>query len=105
MGGRGRDRPPKLSQELTWALTEADERYLVFNSCRPLAYSRDGAVLSKIDGGRWALANGYDATLIKAALDAQAAGRNLGTPTPAARSLVDHRQARLTAASPDSTGS
>lgn len=93
-----------LSRELTWALTEADERYLVLNTCRALAYCRDGAVLSKIDGGRWALANDYDPALINGALDAQSAGRNLGTPTPAARSLVDQCQARLTA-SADATGS
>lgn len=78
-----------LIEELRWGLAEADQRYAVLNACRALAYLREGAVLSKIDGGRWALRAGWSDELIEAALDAQAAGSDLGPSTPAARDFVE----------------
>jgi hypothetical protein len=80
---------------LVWALKEADQRYAVLNACRALAYTRGGPVLSKIDGGRWALAQGFDAALIETALAAQAAGQDLGRPTSTARRFVEQCMSEL----------
>lgn len=84
-----------LRDELTWAMEHADQRYAVLNACRALAYSRDGSVLSKIDGGAWALKHGFDLTIVESALAAQVAGRDLGRPTPEARSFVELCRAEL----------
>ena len=84
-----------LRDELTWAMEQADQRYAVLNACRALAYSRDGSVLSKIDGGAWALEHGIDAAIVESALAAQLAGRDLGRPTPEARSFVERCRAEL----------
>jgi len=84
-----------LQDELTWAMEQADQRYAVLNACRALAYSRDGSVLSKIDGGAWALEHGIDAAIVESALAAQLAGRDHGRPTPEARSIVERCRAEL----------
>jgi len=84
-----------LRDELAWALNEADQRYAVLNACRALAYFRDGLVLSKIDGGRWALAQGFNGALIKTALTAQEAGHDLGRPTSTARVFVGQCMSQL----------
>lgn len=84
-----------LRDELAWALNEADQRYAVLNACRALAYFRESLVLSKIDGGRWALAQGFNADLIKTALTAQAAGHDLGRPTSTARMFVEQCMSEL----------
>ena len=76
-------------------MEQADQRYAVLNACRALAYSRDGSVLSKIDGGAWALEHGIDAAIVESALAAQLAGRDLGRPTPEARSFVERCRAEL----------
>ena len=52
--------------------------YAVLNACRTLAFLRDKSVLSKEEGGRWALANlpaGFHKTII-VALDEYRSGRN-----------------------------
>ena len=85
----------QLRDELTWALDQADQRYAVLNACRALAYSRDGSVLSKIGGGAWALRHGMDATVVESAVAAQLEGRDLGRPTPEARSFVEQCRAEL----------
>lgn len=89
-----------LRDELAWGTAEADQRYAVLNACRALAYSCDGSVLSKVDGGKWALDHGYDAALIASALDAQAAGRDLGPSTSATKTFV-HECIALLSAPPD----
>jgi hypothetical protein len=85
----------QMRDELIWALEQADQRYAVLNACRALAYARDGSVLSKIDGGAWALEHGFEATVVESALAAQLGGRDLGRPTPAARSFVERCGAEL----------
>ena len=84
-----------LRDELTWALEQADQRYAVLNACRALAYSRDGSVLSKIEGGTWALDHGIDAAMVESSLAAQLGGRDLGRPTPEARAFVERCRAEL----------
>lgn len=84
-----------LHAELGWALAEADQRYAVLNACRALAYAEDGLVLSKMGGGAWALAHGLEMTLVESALTAQAAGCDLGRPTPEAQAFVGRCRAAL----------
>jgi hypothetical protein len=84
-----------LCEELRWGLTQADQRYAVLNACRALAYFEEGAVLSKVDGGRWARRRGWPTELIDVALDAQVAGVDLGPSTPAARDFVGAALATL----------
>ena len=86
-----------LRAELTWAMEQADQRYAVLNACRALAYSRNGFVLSKVDGGAWALEHGIATAIVESALTAQAGGRDLGRPTAEARSFVEWCKAELEA--------
>jgi hypothetical protein len=53
---------------------EASPVYGVLNACRTLAYVREGLILSKQEGGLWALAAVPDAVrpAVRAALDAYA---------------------------------
>ncbi len=86
---------PYLSQELVWGLDHADAKYAVLNACRAVAYAVDNMVLSKVDGGRWALGRGYDSTAINRALEAQRQGFPLGTAQAADRDFVDSALATL----------
>lgn len=80
---------PYLGQELAWGLDHADAKYAVLNACRALAYAVDNRVVSKVDGGRWALDRGYDDTTINRALAAQRQGLLLGPAQAAERDVVD----------------
>lgn len=66
-----------LAEDLDWALAQWAElpEYVVLNLCRTLAYLREGSVLSKAEGGTWALAHLPPALQppIRAALAAYAA--------------------------------
>jgi len=84
-----------LRDELTWAMEQADQRYAVLNACRALAYARDGSVLSKLDGGAWALDHGIDASVLESALAAQLGGWDLGPPTREARAFIERCRAEL----------
>lgn len=86
-----------LCEELAWALEGADQRYAVLNACRALAYCEDGAVLSKIDGGAWALERSLCSALVSSALAAQARGRDLGSSTLEARAFVEQCMAVIRA--------
>jgi predicted nucleotidyltransferase len=44
-----------LVGELRWASSQAPEKYAVLNACRALAYLETDAIVSKTDGGEWAL--------------------------------------------------
>ena len=58
---------------------QAHPCYYVLNLCRALAYLREGLVLSKRDGGEWALQNldSQHQRVIQAALNAYANGRDM----------------------------
>lgn len=60
-----------LSAELVWARDHAPWRYIVLNACRAWAFAEEGSVLSKVDGGDWALVRGIEPGAVAAALDAQ----------------------------------
>jgi streptomycin 3"-adenylyltransferase len=46
---------PQLLNELAWAEEHGPPEYAVLNACRALRYAADGDLVSKVDGGRWAL--------------------------------------------------
>jgi hypothetical protein len=64
---------PQLASELRWSTEHAPGEYAVLNACRAWRFAVDGALVSKIDGGRWALGrmSGPDSGLIQTALDRQ----------------------------------
>jgi Domain of unknown function (DUF4111) len=61
-----------LAGELRWGIEHACEAYAVLNACRAQVYLADGRVVSKVAGGRIALARGLGpAAVIGRALDQQ----------------------------------
>jgi Domain of unknown function (DUF4111) len=61
-----------LADELRWGIEHACEAYAVLNACRAQVYLADGRVVSKVAGGRIALARGLGpAAVIGRALDQQ----------------------------------
>ena len=59
--------------ELRWGAERAPGEYAVLNACRAWRFAVDGALVSKIEGGQWALGRVHDPEreLIKIALDKQ----------------------------------
>jgi Domain of unknown function (DUF4111) len=75
----------QLEAELRWAAEQSPGEYAVLNACRAWRYAADGTLVSKIDGGEWALSRvpGPDRELIAAAL-ARQRGQPAGGLDPAA---------------------
>ena len=63
----------QMLRELRWAAGHAPDEYAVLNACRAWRFTVDGALVSKIDGGRWALGlvRGADRDLVGATLARQ----------------------------------
>ena len=63
----------QLASELRWGAEHAPGEYAVLNACRAWRFAVDGALVSKVDGGQWALGRirGPDRELVKIALDKQ----------------------------------
>jgi len=63
----------QLANELRWGAEHAPGEYAVLNACRAMRFATDRALVSKIDGGRWALGrlHGPDRELVETALDRQ----------------------------------
>jgi len=63
----------QLAAELRWAAAHAPGEYAVLNACRAWRFAADRMLVSKIDGGRWALGqvDGADRALITTALARQ----------------------------------
>jgi aminoglycoside adenylyltransferase-like protein/nucleotidyltransferase-like protein len=63
----------QLADELVWAVEHAAPEYAVLNACRARRYAADGVLVSKVDGGRWALTRltEPERTLVDAALARQ----------------------------------
>jgi streptomycin 3"-adenylyltransferase len=63
----------QLATELRWGAEHVPGEYAVLNACRAWRFAVDGALVSKIDGGQWALVrtHGPDRELVKIALDKQ----------------------------------
>ena len=45
----------QLATELAWGVANAPDEYAVLNACRAWRFVADGAIVSKISGGEWAL--------------------------------------------------
>ncbi len=64
-----------LAGELGWGLQHRGEAYPVLNACRALVFLADGRIVSKVAGGRIALARGLGpAGVLRRALDQQQGG-------------------------------
>ncbi|BCJ27515.1 aminoglycoside adenylyltransferase domain-containing protein [Actinocatenispora sera] len=63
----------QLAAELRWAVRHAPGEYAVLNACRAWRFAADGALVSKVDGGCWAVSRvgAADGVLIEAALARQ----------------------------------
>jgi hypothetical protein len=63
----------QLSTELRWSAKHFANEYAVLNACRAWRFAVDGAIVSKVGGGRWALDHAPDSdhALIQHALDHQ----------------------------------
>ena len=63
----------QLATELRWGAEHAPGEYAVLNACRAWRFAVDGALVSKIGGGQWALGrtHGPERELIKIALAKQ----------------------------------
>jgi streptomycin 3"-adenylyltransferase len=79
----------QVNDELTWAIEHVPDEYAVLNACRALRYATDGALVSKVAGGEWALARfaGADRTIVRAAL-----ARQTGTDEEARLDPTDVRR-------------
>ena len=83
--------------ELAWGLANAPARYAVLNACRAWAFAEDGHILSKLEGGAWALARGFEPDAITSALAAQR-GESATLSRAATERFVAHARAQLLAA-------
>jgi hypothetical protein len=75
----------QLAAELRWGADHAPAEYAVLNACRAWRFADDRAIVSKTDGGQWALGRvpGADRDLISDALDRQCC-RPAAEPDPGA---------------------
>ncbi|TWP38998.1 aminoglycoside adenylyltransferase domain-containing protein [Leekyejoonella antrihumi] len=87
-----------LRSELQWGVDHGCEAHAVLNACRALCWSRTGWLVSKIDGGTWAVARVPDhAGLIERALADQRIGRRCIGARVGAAELVAAVSAELAA--------
>jgi hypothetical protein len=84
-----------LADELEWAEGQPSETYAVLNATRAGRYVHDGSIVSKVDGGRRALAAGGPATLLTRALEVQAGRVDDRGPTDAALHFVHSIRSQL----------
>lgn len=88
-----------LAGELQWGADHAPAKYAVLNACRALAYLENDTIISKIDGGEWALsALPEHANVFECALRDQENGAASDPLTPEAHKFVAHVIRRLNAA-------
>ncbi len=88
----------QLAAELLWASEHASGEYAVLNACRAWRFAVDGTLVSKIDGGRWALkrAEEADRGLIRAALDRQRSGHSAELDRASVQRFSAHARSHLT---------
>jgi hypothetical protein len=85
-----------LADELGWGLGNASEGYAVLNACRAAEYQASGRIVSKVAGGRAALATGFGpASLIRRAVAEQQGQRPERRPGPDVVRFVRAVQAAL----------
>ncbi|WP_207128325.1 aminoglycoside adenylyltransferase domain-containing protein [Actinocatenispora comari] len=89
----------QLVAELGWAVGHATGEYAVLNACRAWRFAVDGALVSKVDGGRWARdrVGAADRALIAAALARQRREAAVRLHPAAVAAFVQRIGAHLTA--------
>ncbi|WP_165367822.1 aminoglycoside adenylyltransferase domain-containing protein [Phytoactinopolyspora endophytica] len=87
----------QLLAELYWAAEHASNEYAVLNACRAWRYAAEHTLVSKIDGGQWALdhTEGPDHVLITAALHRQRSLPGADLDPAAARRFTQRIAAHL----------
>jgi hypothetical protein len=88
----------QLATELRWGAGHAPGEYAVLNACRAWRFAVDGALVSKVDGGQWALGrlHGPDRELVKMALDKQRSIPAAELDRSAVKQFVRQALSRLT---------
>lgn len=88
----------QLATELRWGAEHAPGEYAVLNACRAWKFAVDRTLVSKIDGGLWALCRTEesDRNLIAAAIDGQRSGLSADLDRGAVRRFVQLSLSRLT---------
>jgi streptomycin 3"-adenylyltransferase len=89
----------QLAAELRWGAGHAPGEYAVLNACRAWRFAADGALVSKVGGGRWAMprVQGADRELIRAALDRQRCMPAAGLDRRAVRAFVGRLLSKVSA--------
>jgi aminoglycoside adenylyltransferase-like protein len=82
-----------FADELRWGAANASQAYRVLNACRAWRFAAGRELVSKVDGGEWALGRGAGDDAIRAAL----AHQRGGPATPIDPALVAGLDARATA--------
>ncbi|MFI0417983.1 aminoglycoside adenylyltransferase domain-containing protein [Spongiactinospora sp. 9N601] len=91
----------QLAHELRWGTEHALGEYAVLNACRAWRFTVDRVLVSKLDGGLWALGRTSvpDRELIQTALDRQRCLPAADLDPAAVQRFVDQVMSRLTRAS------
>lgn len=97
----------QLSTELRWGAVHAPGEYAILNACRAWRFAADGALVSKVDGGHWALdrMQGPDRKLVQIALDRQRCVPAADLDPRAVRRFVHQALAYLTETSKQQSSS
>ncbi|WP_158578700.1 aminoglycoside adenylyltransferase domain-containing protein [Spongiactinospora rosea] len=92
----------QLRDELRWGTEHAVGEYAVLNACRAWRFAVDRVLVSKVDGGLWALdrTSVPERELIQTALDRQRCLPAAGLAPAAVQRFVDQVMSRLPEASP-----
>jgi streptomycin 3"-adenylyltransferase len=85
--------------ELEWAAANAPPAYRVLNACRAWCYAAERRLVSKVEGGEWALGRGAEDEAIEAALAEQRGGPAAAIDRAAADALTARVTAELRGAS------
>jgi hypothetical protein len=77
----------QMLRELRWGAENSPDEYTVLNACRAWRFALDGALLSKIGGGEWALerVQGAERDLVEIAIDRQRCVTGIGLDPRAVR--------------------
>ncbi len=88
----------QMLRELRWAAENSPDEYAVLNACRAWRFAVDGALLSKLGGGQWALGRvgAADHDLVKIAIDRQRCVTGTGLDPRAVRQFVQQVASFLT---------
>ena len=81
----------QLLEELSWGTENAEGEYAVLNACRAWRYFEDGSLVSKVEGGRWALeiVSWREREVVKEAMERQVGGKRDQLDHGAVMAFVD----------------